>query len=618
MRAESSKKMPSFLQRILGGKKPAHQALSLTGTPAVQAKSGEAEKESRHHAQTSEAEFKLNSLFAFVDPKDPFALGELAEEQFPGPILSILSAKKFDHIFLFYTPHTRKNAQETEAEALQRYPDCRITLHELPISDPKNYRVLIGSLRPIVQKLALAWRMRGGESFVCVSSGTAEMRAAWFLLAATGVLPAKFLQVGTPARPLFGKANVREVQLESSDWENIRDLALPTMSQLRGVPTSSLSGARWPRIPPEGPSKPKGKGKTRREESPTETGEYEIMGSPDEPTARERAPLQLPGLDEVLLELGIYVGSATLRHAAEQAAIAADSHLPVLLQGETGTGKEVFAKLIHRLSPRFPKDMVVINCAAIPMTLAESYLFGHVKGAFTDASTDHKGIFESADGSTLFLDEIAELTLEVQGKLLRVLQDGVVQRMGATVPRQVDVRIIAASNRDLRKEVSAGRFREDLYFRLDVVSIRLPPLRERRHEIASLALTLLHEINQRRHKPRKLGTDALMRLERYHWPGNVRELAHVLERSVLYARDEFIRDEDLLITDNHQAKDMFAALPEPRQGFSVEDYLNQARKQLFLRALAACNGNQSEAAAMLGVSKQAVNKFVAGQSDNPD
>src|SRR6266849_2925525 len=169
MRAESSKKMTSFLQRILGGKKPAHQALSLTGTPAIQAKSAEApEEESRHHAQTSEAESKLNSLFAFVDPKDPFAPGELAEEQFPGPILSILSAKKFDRIFLFYTPHTRKNAQETEAEALQRYPECRITLHELPISDPKNYRVLIGLLRAIVQKLALAWRMRGGpELCVC-------------------------------------------------------------------------------------------------------------------------------------------------------------------------------------------------------------------------------------------------------------------------------------------------------------------------------------------------------------------------------------------------------------------------------------------------------------------
>ena len=607
--------MTSFLQRILGRSKPAHQP-PLSGTPVIPAKPAEPPpEESRHRAPTSEAESRLTSLFAFVDLKDPFAPAELADEQFPGPILSILGARKFDRVFLFYTPHTGKNALETKAEVLQRYPECRTTLHELPISDPKNYRVLIGLLRAIVQKLIVAWEMRGGRSYVCVSSGTAEMRAAWFLLAATGVLPAKFIQVGTPARPLFGKANVREVQLESSDWDNIRDLALPAMTQRLTLSADSLSAWRVRRrSPSESASKPQ---ETLPSERHTETGEYEVLDSPPEPETSQHAPLALPGLDEALLELGIYVGSATLRHAAEQAGIAADSHLPILLHGETGTGKEVFAKLIHRLSPRFPNDMVVINCAAIPTTLAESYLFGHVKGAFTDASTDHKGIFENADGSTLFLDEIAELTLDVQGKLLRVLQDGLVQRMGTTLSRHVNVRLIAASNRDLRKEVSAGRFREDLFFRLDVVSIRLPPLRERRHEIPSLALAILREINQRRHKPRKLGTDALMRLERYHWPGNVRELAHVLERSVLYARNETIQAEDLLITDNHQARDTFASLPEPRLGFSVEDYLNQARKQLFLRALAACNGNQSEAAALLGVSKQAVNKFVAAQPDNP-
>jgi two-component system NtrC family response regulator len=225
-------------------------------------------------------------------------------------------------------------------------------------------------------------------------------------------------------------------------------------------------------------------------------------------------------------------------------------------------------------------------------------------------------MFESADRSTLFLDEIAELTLEVQAKLLRIIQDGVVHRIGTTAQRKVDVRIVAASNRDLRKEVSAGRFREDLYFRLDVVQIKLPALRDRRGEIPELALSLLRQINQRRHKPRRLSSDALMRLERYHWPGNVRELAHVLERSVLYARYDGIGADDLLITEDQPTKDVFAALPEPREGFSVEGYLEQVRKQLFLRALATCKGNQSEAAELLGVSKQAVNKFVAGLADN--
>jgi DNA-binding NtrC family response regulator len=241
---------------------------------------------------------------------------------------------------------------------------------------------------------------------------------------------------------------------------------------------------------------------------------------------------------------------------------------------------------------------------------------GHIKGAFTGATSDGKGIFEAADQSTLFLDEIAELTLEVQGKLLRVIQDGVVQRLGSTAPRKVDVRIIAASNRDLRKEVSAGRFREDLYFRLEVVQIKLPALRDRRGEIPELALMLLRQINQRRHKPLQLTTGALARLEQQPWPGNVRDLLNVLERSVLYSRADVIDAEDLIITCDPPAKDPFAALPEPSNGFKVDAYLAQVRNQLFLRALEACKGNQTAAAELLGVSKQAVNKFVSGQDDN--
>jgi two-component system response regulator HydG len=354
---------------------------------------------------------------------------------------------------------------------------------------------------------------------------------------------------------------------------------------------------------------------------PTETGEYEIMGRP----AREEtqyasaliAPeaLTIPGLDDALQELGIFIGSATLRHAAEQAGVAAGSHLPVLLLGETGTGKERFAHLIHRLSPRFHRELVAINCAAIPASLAESYLLGHVRGAFTGATSDAKGIFEAADRGTLFLDEIADLTLEVQAKLLRVIQDGVVQRVGSTAPRKVDVRIIAASNRDLRKEVSAGRFREDLYFRLEVVQIKLPALRERRSEIPELALMLLRQINQRMEKPRQLTTGALARLEREAWPGNVRDLLNVLERSVLYSRADIVDAEDLKFSCDSPGKDPFAALPEPCNGFKVEEYLRQARNELFRRALEACKGNQTAAAEMLGVSKQAVNRFVLGQDD---
>jgi DNA-binding NtrC family response regulator len=206
----------------------------------------------------------------------------------------------------------------------------------------------------------------------------------------------------------------------------------------------------------------------------------------------------------------------------------------------------------------------------------------------------------------------------VQAKLLRVIHDGVVQRLGSTAARKVDVRIIAASNRDLRQEVSAGRFREDLYFRLEVVQIKLPALRERRGEIPELALMLLRQINQRRPKPHQLTTAALARLERQPWPGNVRDLLNVLERSVLYSRADVIEAEDLIITCDPPGKDPFAALPEPYDGFKVEEYLRQVRNQLFLRALEACKDNQTAAAERLGVSKQAVSKFVLGQNDNED
>src|SRR5260370_21725970 len=165
---------------------------------------------------------------------------------------------------------------------------------------------------------------------------------------------------------------------------------------------------------------------------------------------------------------------------------------------------------------------------------------------------------------------------------------------------------MAASNRDLRKEVSAGRFREDLYFRLEVVQIKLPALRERRSEIPELALTLLRQINLRRHKPRQLSSGALLRLERYEWPGNVRQLSNVLERSVLYSRTDAIDADDLLITDHPPRKDPFATLPEPSEGFSIEEYLGQVRKQLFLRSLEACNGNQAQAAELHVDSEQAI------------
>jgi len=568
-----------------------------------------------------------SNLFSFIDLKDPFTPSDIAGEDVPGPILSLMSAREFEHVFLFHTPHTRPNAIATEQEISRRHPECHIRLRELAVSDPKDYSKVIDKLSPAVRDL-VAQGSKGinykGINYVCVSSGTAEIRASWFILSALRVLPARLLQVEIP---LFGQAKVRDV----GDFSHLSPGLLGLMT---GALVTQVSRAPERVEAPPDDTQPTG----AAEESPKSSKfskfnqvfrrdaasrlpdtlparEDELaLGSESDKAAPGIDELCVPGLDEALLELGIHVGSAALRYEAERAGIAASSSLPVLLLGETGVGKERFAHLIHRLSPRASRDMVAINCAAIPKELAESHLFGHVRGAFSGAVADNKGIFEAADQSSLFLDEVAELPLEIQAKLLRVIQDGSFQRVGSTKPLRVDVRIIAATNRDLEREKAAGRFREDLYFRLEVVQIKLPALRERRNEIPELAMAFLSQINQRRLRPKQLCKDALLRLERHDWPGNVRELYNVLERSVLFAPKDQISAEDLQIKDNGNLVTNF---PEPFEGFSLEEYLSRARKHLILRALEMTGGNQSEAAKLLGISRQAVNKFLAELVDNP-
>src|SRR5437867_2810325 len=219
----------SFLKRLLGKRNRGFEARPQAETPTSRAPDQEHLKsqQARSEILNFQPTAKVNSLFAFVDLKDPFSPGEIAGEELPGPILSILSAKQFDSLFLFHTPHTRENALATKTEVSRRYPDCSVVMYHLPVSDPKDYSSVMGYLAKIVRKLMLGLGLRLGDSYVCVSSGTAEMRAAWFLLAALGVLSAKLLQVGSPARPLFGEANVKEVQMDPGDWLIIRELAMP-------------------------------------------------------------------------------------------------------------------------------------------------------------------------------------------------------------------------------------------------------------------------------------------------------------------------------------------------------------------------------------------------------
>jgi transcriptional regulator with GAF, ATPase, and Fis domain len=243
---------------------------------------------------------------------------------------------------------------------------------------------------------------------------------------------------------------------------------------------------------------------------------------------------------------GIIGGSAAFARVLEQVALVALTSAPVLVQGESGTGKELVARAIHEQSPRRDRPMIKVNCASIPRELFESEFFGHVKGAFTGALRDRAGRFQAADRGTLLLDEVGEIPLELQAKLLRVLQEGQFEPVGDDRTRKVDVRLIAATNRDLSQEAAAGRFRRDLFYRLGVFPIVLPPLRERPEDIPELAAHFAAQAARRfGTRPPRLAASELRRLQNYSWPGNVRELQNVVERSVIVSRGAVLRFDDL-------------------------------------------------------------------------
>jgi transcriptional regulator with GAF, ATPase, and Fis domain len=301
------------------------------------------------------------------------------------------------------------------------------------------------------------------------------------------------------------------------------------------------------------------------------------------------------------LPAGVLVRDATMERLYGMLDVVAPSMLTVLVLGETGVGKEVYAETIHRRSPRADKPFLALNCAAIAESLLESELFGHEKGAFTGALQVKVGLFEAADGGTVLLDEVGELPLGTQAKLLRVLEKGEVMRVGSVTPRRVDVRFVAATNRDLRALSTEGAFRSDLFFRLNGVTVTLPPLRSRPDDVEGLA--------ERFAGASRLSPQAIARLRAHTWPGNVRELRNVVERSVLLARGGVVEPEHLLIDEAAPLPPVPAPTPAvhaapPAEVAGLRDELEAVERERIRAALAKCDGHQGRAAELLGISRR--------------
>jgi DNA-binding NtrC family response regulator len=341
-------------------------------------------------------------------------------------------------------------------------------------------------------------------------------------------------------------------------------------------------------------------------------GAYDYLQKPFKPDevvltvrkAEERERLRRE-VDALRLSLGIgAVGdlvvsqSRGMRDVLELAGRVARHNTTVLITGESGTGKEVIARAIHRMSPRSERSFTAINCAAIPEQLLESELFGHTKGAFTGATSDHPGLFEIANGGTLLLDEIADLPQALQAKLLRVLEEGEIRRLGARESRKIDVRVLAATGRPMEQAVERGEFRSDLYYRLNVVRLHIPPLRERPEDIPELLAHFARQVAQRLGHPVSVTPAALVALTQHTWPGNVRELRNAVERAAVLSAGGLLDCRDFALSDGSSNAQNGAA----NGALDLRTQVEAVERAAIQRALQASNGNRRQAANLLGIS----------------
>jgi two-component system response regulator HydG len=347
-------------------------------------------------------------------------------------------------------------------------------------------------------------------------------------------------------------------------------------------------------------------------------GAFDVIAKPFDPEgvkAAVRRALEHAGLlrENQLLRAQVgrlgpgddLVGDSEAMHRLRELIVrVAPTGATVLITGETGTGKELVARAIHRNSSRSAAPFVAVNCAALTETLLESELFGHEKGSFTGADRARPGMFEAASGGTLFLDEAGEMSASLQAKLLRVLNDGMVTRVGSRTARKVDVRLLVATHRDLRAQVTAGAFREDLYFRLLVVPIHVPPLRERAGDLPGIVEHLLSRVCRELAVPqRTLSPAAMDRLKGYHFPGNVRELRNLLERACILAGGRRIEPDDLLLAPSMGADDAQRWMRALPSRIELPDVLARIERALIARAMESARGVQADAARLLGISR---------------
>jgi len=519
----------------------------------------------------------MDILFTFAGNRDPFN-PEIVKGVFTdGPVLTLLAERSFHAIHIFTNPGSLPNAQRLQQEIAKRDGDVRTRIHNIDIPDPTDYEALFLNMSARCRAILEEYRDQQPACFIATASGTPQMQTVWFLMAQSGMVPATLLKI-TPPRFLRPRQKaVSEIRLSLATFPKITTPSPETLD----IAATCL----------------------RKEKLEAERNEI----------IREFSGLQMIGNSPALKQVMDTVKSVALYDT------------PILIQGETGTGKELVAKAIHFNSARKEEPLIIVNCAAIPETLVESELFGHEKGAFTGATQQKKGKFELADGGTIFLDEIGDMPLPAQAKILRVLQDKALTRVGGEKIIRADVRILAATNRNLAVCITDGKFREDLYYRLKVIDIAMPALRERTEDIALLVEYFLDRHNSRYRQQKQLSREAMRRILSHSWPGNIRELENTVERAFVLSKGSVIKEDDLPpeIASSSSPPSKSSGNTDPSntpiitispEGLDLDEHLHNLEKTYYEEAIKMKDGNREAAARLLTIKphtfrKRAKEKF---------
>jgi len=519
---------------------------------------------------------KPDNLICFVGARDPrpsFGITGPTGDIEDGPILALLNHRHFDEVFLlcssddFFERATQIKIECDETEGMP-------SVHLMPVTIPDviDYTGIYTALLQVVSTLTERYEHRDAGWHVLLDPGTPQMQTSWILLVRSGAFPAGLIQ-GVPPRFNNGLYTCRDVDLS--------DEALPV-------------------ILPSG------------EAFPVLMEETTILR--DTEPAHEDFP-DTSDFEEALEQSGLAVRDEITRKVFLQAwTVAQHDHFHHLILGETGTGKSELARWIHRCGPRSDKPMQSVNCATITSAMAESMLFGHKKGAFTGAETDRPGFLRSADGGVLFLDEIGELSLELQARLLHVLDDGSFYPMGSDKQVKADVVIIAATNRDLKDMVEKGTFRQDLYSRLSMIPLTMPPLRDRPEDLSAIIWDTIEDWNSAKATDKYISEEAEAILTSYNWPGNIRELQQTITRVCILSMADKITAEDLpaeiLDSAGSGLSSRIPAMVLPEGGVKLREIIMEIEKAYFRQAIDRSGGVMSKAAALLGWEGAAFRKAV--------